>query len=466
MSAMGAEAERDLLGHLDEILPNNDDTTNSINSGGGSSSNEPKTRLSAAKEACLSMIANLILQSKTNECSVLLCKADTTRHHLCAEEQVAAGTAPFKNINEISEMIRPTVSLMRDVQAIQPSIIKSETIVGNSEGTATATGGDLCDGIIVASDAMFRKTDKRKYKRRLVVFTDAQHEVNVDDSQLLMVVEGLKKLECTLTVIGLDFVNSAEFDKPATEEDADEMDVDDDGDDESSDDDMSDGDDDDSDDGDDEDMTEADRLARIKDENEKLLISLAKLTGGRVIAASTLQQVLDSTCGKRIPRSTKRKAEFNIAPGLTVQARYSLMLSKANIKSLKKEAVLLDSEGNVKENGLGEEMMTGVDAITTHWDADNPDLEVPPDKRTQAYKYGADLIPIGAFDVEGLKLRSPVSITILGYMPARDIPRILRIGDPYAVTGRRLTSGMLCNISIGTGSSQGRSGRSVQVCKE
>ena len=419
-SAVGAEAERDLLGNLDEMVQ---DLANNTNDG-----EEPKTRLSAAKEACLSMIANLILQSKTNECSVLLCKAGATKHHLCAEEQVAAGTAPFKNIYEISEMNRPTVSLMRDVKAILPSI-KAEKIVGAADRNSS-TDGDLCDGIIVASDAMFRKTDKRKYKRRLIVFTDAQHEVNVDEDQLMMVVEGLKKLECTLTVIGLDFVNSAEFDKPATEDDADSIDED-----GSTDSNNERSDDDDSDDDEDQDITEGNRLARIKDENEKLLISLAKLTGGRVIAASTLQQVLDSTCGKRIPRSTKRKVEFNIAPGLTVQARYSLMLSKASIKPLKKEAVLLDSEGNVKKNGLEEDMMTGVDAVTTHWDADNPDLEVPLDKRTQAYKYGADLIPIGAFDIEGLKIRSPVSITVLGYMPATEIPRTLRIGDPYAVTG-------------------------------
>jgi ATP-dependent DNA helicase 2 subunit 2 len=447
MSAMGAEAEAALLGVIGDEVENLDDDDD--NHGGNDQHGINKTRLAAAKEACVSMITNLILQSKTNECTVVICKSDRTKHHLCAPEQVEAGTAPFKNILELCEMTRPTVSLLRDVMAVQPTV-KKETNQDGEDGRDMmmeipkndSTSGDLCDGIIVASDALFRKTDKRKYRRRLVVFTDAQHEINVDESQLMMVVEGLKKLECTLTVIGLDFVNSAEFDKPATEDDAagggDAMSEDGSDDEEKEDTDEEEGSDEDvngDDDSDGGDETDKERKARIKDENEKLLISLAKLTGGKVIAASTLQQVLDSTRGRRIPKSTRRKVEFNIAPGLSIQARYSLMLSRANIKSLKREVVLVDKEGNPKKNSLNEEMMAGVESETSHWDADNEHLEVPPHKRTKAFKYGADLIPVGVWDETALKFLSPVSITILGYMPHKQIPRYLHIGDPYAVTG-------------------------------
>ena len=79
--------------------------------------------------------------------------------------------------------------------------------------------------------------------------------------------------------------------------------------------------------------------------------------------------------------------------------------------------------------------MAGVEGETSHWDIDHPDREVPADKRTKAYKYGADLIPVGAWDETALKFPSPVSISIVGYMPQDSIPRYLRIGDPYAVTG-------------------------------
>lgn len=127
--------------------------------------------------------------------------------------------------------------------------------------------------------------------------------------------------------------------------------------------------------------------------------------------------------------------EFNIAPGLTVQAKYSLLLSKQNLKSLKKEAVLVGSNGVAMKNSLGEDMMTGVTFVTSHWDADDADVEVTLEKRTQAFKYGSSLIPIGGFDMEGLKMRAPVSLTVLGYVRTEEVPRTLFIGDPYGVSG-------------------------------
>ena len=377
-----------------------------------------KTRLDVAKEACLSMVTDLVLQSKANECSVVVCKAGETRHHLCAEEQVEDGTACFPNILELAEMARPTVDLMREIRALKPSGQKGDK------------SGDLWDGIVVASDALFRRTKGKKYRRRLIIFTDAEHEVHVDDEQLLGVVDGLRNLEAIVTVIGLDFVSSATFGKAATEADAEAE--------------SGDGEDEDlhsqchsadAEGGDDAGASESERMTIVKEENEKLLNSLTRLTGGSVIAASTLRQLLDSTCGRRIPKSSRRNMEFNIAPGLTVQAKYSLLLSKQNLKSLKKEAVLVGSNGVAMKNSLGEDMMTGVTFVTSHWDADDADVEVTLEKRTQAFKYGSSLIPIGGFDMEGLKMRAPVSLTVLGYVRTEEVPRTLFIGDPYGVSG-------------------------------
>ena len=79
--------------------------------------------------------------------------------------------------------------------------------------------------------------------------------------------------------------------------------------------------------------------------------------------------------------------------------------------------------------------MTGVTFVTSHWDADDADVEVTLEKRTQAFKYGSSLIPIGGFDMEGLKMRAPVSLTVLGYVRTEEVPRTLFIGDPYGVSG-------------------------------
>ena len=48
-------------------------------------------------------------------------------------------------------------------------------------------------------------TAGKKYRRRIVVITDAEHEVDVDGEQLQCVVDGLKSLEVQLIVIGIGF---------------------------------------------------------------------------------------------------------------------------------------------------------------------------------------------------------------------------------------------------------------------
>ena len=58
----------------------------------------------------------------------------------------------------------------------------------------------------------------------------------------------------------------------------------------------------------------------------------------------------------------------------------------------------------------------------THWDADDDAKEVPLYMRTQAFKHGSDLISMGVFDLEGLKMRCPVSIEVRGYAKQQDIP--------------------------------------------
>ena len=56
-------------------------------------------------------------------------------------------------------------------------------------------------------------------------------------------------------------------------------------------------------------------------------------------------------------------------------------------------------------------------------------------KSKQAYRYGADLVPIGGFDMQGLLQPSEVQIKILGYMDASHVPVSVRIGPPYAISG-------------------------------
>jgi len=385
------------------------------------------SRLSCAKEAIEKMVCDLILRSKSNECGVIVLKTAKTRHHFASEEQVEEGTAPFPNITELSEVTKPTVDLLKAIREVRA--------LSKSEDEDNGVRGDICDGIIVAANALYRRTSGKKYIRKLVLFTDAEHEVMVDTDQIISVVEGLKKMECSLTVIGLDFDHSAYFEKPVEDLEDEHIDEQDGNEHEESDYETENGSD--SDETGDGEECHGKSVCKsvIKHENEKLLVSLAKLTGGSVIAASTLREMLESTAGKRIPRSTRKNIEFVVAPSVSLRARFSLLLSQAKIPTLKREAVILEPDGTIAKNGAGDDMSSAVTNSTSHWDVDNDGVEVPIHQRTQAFKYGSDLIPIGTFDLEGLKMRSPVSLEIKGYVSANTIPRSLQIGPPYVVSG-------------------------------
>ena len=62
-----------------------------------------------------------------------------------------------------------------------------------------------------------------------------------------------------------------------------------------------------------------------------------------------MKEVADAVLGKRIPKSMKKSIDFHIAPGLTLDAKCSLLLSRAPFPSLKKQAVQLDKKVNPGE---------------------------------------------------------------------------------------------------------------------
>jgi len=112
-----------------------------------------------------------------------------------------------------------------------------------------------------------------------------------------------------------------------------------------------------------------------------------------------------------------------------------LSTTKAPLPTLKREAVTLDEEGEVVKNALGEVMSMPVANITSHWDADAPDVEVELSQRATGYPYGSDLIPIGPLEMEGLKFRSPPRVTILGYTPVESIPMSVWMGPTRIISG-------------------------------
>lgn len=342
-------------------------------------SNSTGTRLSCSKKALETMISDLMLKSVQNEVCVIVCKTARTAHHKLAatmdleEEEEVQGDIPFPNLTELTAGVtRPTVDLLRRVWQI-------ETVKSQEE--AASLRGDIFDAIVLAADALYERTNNRKYQRKIVLFTDAEHEVVMDVQQLLIVVDSLRSMDCRLEVIGLDFEMSAEYDEPVSAESAtgikveqqpgdsteekEEGSIDD-----SKDENNEIPSDNERDENDNEEIHHV--VYSSKEDREELLLSLTEKTGGTVVAASTLQQLLEADKGKRIQTATKRKFELRIAPGLSVEARYLLMMSRASYPTLKKEAYMVDEEGRPRINALGQQMTDKITEIVSYIDPDNP----------------------------------------------------------------------------------------------
>jgi ATP-dependent DNA helicase 2 subunit 2 len=416
------------------------------------------TRLDLAKQTVQDMLSDLILRSKQNEALVIVLKTVETKHHLYQSRNddndndvVDPDSIPFSNLTELvghdqddnaerNGITRPNATLLRQVAQVQPA----------SAADACDLRGDVCDGIIVAADALFRRTSGKKYQRRIVIFTDAQHKVQVDAKQLLVVLDSLRAMECRLEVIGLDFTESATFEAAAAapstkiikeepqggipmEQERQEKDKDDNSTETSS--------------VDDEDDDDEEEQAMVKQQNQQLLIGLTEKTGGFVLAAQELAQILKAALGKRIPKSTKSKFVFQIAPNIVLEgARYSKLIQRATTPSLKKQVAKVKEEDNnnnsnnkISEapllNSLGEQRTTSYQEMVTYWDPDKEEREIEVDRLAKAYRYGSDLIPIGGYDLQGLMRPSPKGINILGYMDASKIPRQLCMGPPCAISG-------------------------------
>ena len=373
------------------------------------------TRWESAKQALESWISDLMIQSKQHEVAVVVCKTAETDHHLDHDH--------FPNIRLLPSsggVTRPTVSLLRAIQGLE--------CASDDVDDGTPLRGDLMDGLVVAADALRRRTLGKSYQRSIVILTDACHDIVIDEDQVLQVVDALRDVQCQLHVIGLDFVESAVFEEALPESEAaavkEEKGSDDDNSDASMESDDEEG---------DNDSAEP-MDSRL--ETERFLISVARLTGGSVQAAHSLHQILQHKLGRRIATSIRRKCQLRIAPTIDpLSVRVSLLVSKTSVPTLKRAAILLDESDKALKDGLGNFVTSDLERVTDHFDAVNKAIGIDETGRTRAVKFGTDWIPLNDFDLEGLKERSEINITILGYTNQSKIGRGYCMGPSYGVSG-------------------------------
>lgn len=389
------------------------------------------SRLDCAKKALRSMISELMIQSKQNEICVVVCKTATTSHHKIATgvdlEMEYGNDIPFPSLTELTDgVVRPTIDVLRRVNAVET--------VPDSESQSLK--GDIVDALILGADAMYERTHKYKFRRKIVMITDAEHDVVMDVQQTLTILDALRDMECRLEVIGLEFKSSGDYSDPDAVRSSNvevvsnptgvtsetDMNVD--------------------------ENDEGDiRTYKSKAARETLLLSLTEKTGGLVMAASTVQQVLDGNKGKRIPEAMQYWFELRIAPGLAVRAKKFSLLTDTNIPTLKKEVCIVDADDgdadpdeDSKPKAERSEEQEQREAYTTKtlWvDEAAPDDIVDHENITNALPFGSTLIPVSDYDFEGIAThdKSQPWLEILGYMERDKIPEAWIAGPPYGIAG-------------------------------
>lgn len=410
----------------------------------GDSSDDSSSLLGCAKRTIQTMIGNLMLQSITNEVCVIACKTPETSHHMVSAEDIEEDV-PLPNLTELTDgVMRPTIEVLRNIRDLE--------VVSNEE--AFKLRGSCCDAIVLATDALYSRTNKKKYERKIILVTDATRDIVMDAQQVLTVVDALRNMECQLEVIGIDFEPSfpVVFDEPTDKNPSstkrqkldstvkDEESEQNDGDDPAEQEKMKEGEEERVEEKPKVDKEDCDGLLVYseKADRERLLQSLVKKTGGRIVPANTAKAILDLGKGHSIKTSQKSKVEFRLAPGIVLQARSMLLAKKEPFPRMKTHAVLLDESGKPQLGVDGTEVTEVVKNVAVFAKEDDLENVVDLEDKKTAIRYGKTLVPMSEKDLMGLRdkpFETGPLLEILAYMPENKVPPILMMGPPYVFSG-------------------------------
>jgi len=465
------------------------------------------SRLECAKQAIENMLFDMMLNSRVgSKALVIVTKTKRTRNHSIRIDQdpdtIPQSELGYPNLCELgwvkqSTMLQDTMKfpdgkLLRDLRKVKT--------VSSLEVAQEEIRGDIIDALFLAADALYKcsylnhsakSKQPYRYRRKIVLITDASHDIYLDPIQTKAIIDDMRTLECPLHVLGMGFgLASLEFERPLekstvpsteTYDDSDDIDErrpatkrikqDPDG---------------------QEQVTAStsdvrpdgvvssaeERLAAQEivlyetlEQREKLLGSIAEKTGGSVVSIASMQELLDAKVGKMVRKSTLSKCQLHIGPGLTIEIRRTRLIVPEATPKIIEHAAMVDQRGAYQFNGLGQEMTEPIKKITTFWqtkkndidstnnvhesealtmeeDGEDADMkEVSEYLTADAIRYGKDLIPWGGQERLGLKAEDNCGyddetfnagqayIHILGYVARDSIPARYIVGSPYGITG-------------------------------
>ncbi|POM77727.1 Hypothetical protein PHPALM_4842, partial [Phytophthora palmivora] len=352
------------------------------------------TRFAAAVAAVENVVQQKLFFKPKDEVGIVAYGSEETDNQLNEEQ----GDDNYRNVKVVNSIDSPTLHMVKRLRELQPS--KNEE-----------TKVDILDGLIVALDLLFRRTDGKKYEKRLMVITDAAAKIG-DASDLEAVVTMMQNMEVKLQVIGLDFQHTTikSEDNKTVDEEMPEATVK------------------------DEPMEPAGGLARIKTENEKMLVSIANEVGGEVCSVSKRMQLLAQGMKKTVALTTKFRGQLEFGDALGIPVYCYLKTKTATLPTLSKE-----SQSSYEKETAGK-----VKLDRRYTSPQNIDQEVPPDEQVKAYRYGSEKVPFASADVEFFKFHTEKSLKALGFLDRSEINHakfmagtdifIAEPGKPHAAT--------------------------------
>ncbi|OQR92390.1 hypothetical protein ACHHYP_03751 [Achlya hypogyna] len=321
------------------------------------------SRFDAARTAVQSILSQKMLFRKHDEVGIVLYGTEGTDNELHDKNP-----DDYTNVTVLTALDEVTTRVAESMASAQAATID--------------TKADILDGIIVALDLMIRRTEKKKYEKRLVVITDAASPIK-NPADMDLICSMVKNMEVQLQIIGIDFsVLDATKAEPLQPE-----------------------------------------LHPIKMENEKMLLSIAKEVAGEVVSVSKRIDFLTQGKTKTVAQTTKFRGNLEFGETLHIPVY-------AFTKVLEQKLPTLSKESTVGEPGVGKVKMDRL-----YHSQSKPDEEVPPEARIKAYKYGSEMIPFSTADQASLKLATESSLKVLGFIKRDAVDQSMFMGGTDAVFG-------------------------------
>eukprot|EP00903_Cladosiphon_okamuranus_P012111 g11364.t1 len=319
-----------------------------------------------ARKAVRVLMVQKMLQSKQTEVGVVLFGLPESE---TANKLNDADSSDYLGVKEYCMLDKGSVPVLRRVEAID---------VPGSENKEPAMG-DLLDAMVVGMDAIRSRTLKKKFLRHVYLLTDAATPVQ-EASQLPEIVNMYTDatMECRLHFVSFGDADNA-----------------------------------------------AEAASTIKEQNEKMLVSVAAATRGTVVPAQTVVDLIgDASIKTTNPVQTK--VDLFLGTSLTLHCRYFKKTDTGSKESLKKESI-----GSYDAAG-GSDGKVRVDK--TYRDPEMPEVEVDFENQVKGFRYGQDYIPVNAVDEVSLKLpEEPPSLKVIGSTPSSTVRRHFYVDDTFVV---------------------------------